>query len=98
MKQFCHVPLQVRLEVDEHVTARNQVEPVKRGILDQIVRGEDAHLPNVLADLVPVVLPDEEPLQALRKDVLRDAFRVARLTSELECLVVDVAREDLYLR
>ena len=98
MKQSRHVALQVRLEVDEHVTARNQVELRERGIPDEIVRRENAHLADILADLIPVVLPDEEPLQPLRSDVLGNAFGVACLTRELECLVVDVAREDLHLR
>ena len=64
-------------------------------VLQDILRGEDDHLPNVLLDAIAVVLFGEEPRQPLRAHVPGDAFRVKPGAGGLDGLVVQVRREDL---
>ena len=58
--------LHVRLEVDQHVAARDQVEPREGRVAEKVLGGEDHRVAQVLGDLVVVSLLDEEPAQAFR--------------------------------
>src|SRR5437867_3644678 len=98
VEQTVHVFLDIGLEVDQQVAAHDEVETGERWVLDQVVDGEETHLPDFLRDLIHMIVPDEESLQALRRDVLGDAFGVAAVARELQRLVVDVPGEDLHPR
>src|SRR5688572_32533372 len=58
--------LRVRLEVDQKVAARDQIELGERRVAQQIVRGEDDALPQRLRDLVAVRLRSEEHTSELQ--------------------------------
>ncbi len=61
------------VEIDQEVAAADQVQARERRIACHVLPREDAQVANVLRDPVLAVLPDEETLQALGRDVL-DAF------------------------
>ena len=98
VEQTVHVLLDIGLEINQQVAAHDEVETGERRVLDQVVDGKETHLADFLRDLVHVIVPDEESLQALRRDVLGDAFGVAAVARELQRLVVDVPGEDLHPR
>ena len=54
-----------RLEIDDQVAATNEVELGERGVLDDVVLGEDDHLPQFLGDLEAVAFAREVLRQAL---------------------------------
>src|SRR5712692_10599036 len=63
--------LQRRTEIDQHVSATDQVELGERGILRDVLPRKNASFANPLVDPVPAVDFPEEVFQALRRDVAR---------------------------
>ena len=61
--------LQVYVQVDEQVTAGDEVQLGEGRVLDDVLQGEDGHLANLLADAVHVVVVGEIALQSLRGNV-----------------------------
>ncbi len=95
VKQRHELRLQIDPQVDEDVSTRDEVERGKRWVLDQAVLRERARVPEFLDDPERPVLPDEEPRQALRRDVLEDVVGVAAVPRRRHELAVDVRGEDL---
>src|SRR3954453_14495798 len=52
VEQGKHAPLDGEVQINEQVTARDQVEPSERGIAREVVAGKDAQITNPLGDLV----------------------------------------------
>ena len=50
MEEGEELVLQIRLEVDEQISARDEIELAERGVLGHILDGEDHGLPDVLLD------------------------------------------------
>ena len=63
-------------QVDQHVAATDQVQLRKRRIVDQVVPGEDAHLAQVLVDLVAAFDLREIAVEAFMGKVRRDVLEV----------------------
>ncbi len=87
--------LQLGLQVDQHVAARQQVEPAERGILDQALRREDAELADFLDQMVLVADHSEIALEVGFGHAGRDAFGIDAATRHAERDLVDVGGEDL---
>ncbi len=90
-------PLKRGLHVNEDVTARDEVEPRERRVFADVVPGEDDELPHLPRDLIALVGPQEEAVQALRRDVELDVERVHGGPGAHEGVLVDVGREYLDL-
>ena len=86
------------VEVDQHVAAADQVHPREGRIAQQVVRGEDDAVAQLLVDAQAGVLLDEEALQPARLDVGRDRQREHAGTRRRHRALVDVGGEDLDLR
>src|SRR5687767_9295273 len=95
VKDLCDLLLDAPLEVDEQVTARNQIEPREGRVTEQVVPREDDQLANFLPDAVSAVFLHEVAPQSLRADVRPDVAGIEAIASLFERLIVQVAREDL---
>ena len=87
MEQRDDVPLDSS-HVDQHVAAGDQVQLRKRRIADQIVPRKDAHLAQVLVDLVAALDLREMAVQAFLGNVRRNVLGVpamARLFDRRPC-------------
>ena len=98
MEDRNHPVLEVGVEVDEEVPARQQVDPREGRVLDQIVRREDAHLPQVLDHAVGVALLHEPPAEPLRRHMFGDRARIAAGPRRAERARVEIGRENLHRR
>ncbi len=87
--------LQPRLEVDEHVAAADQVHAAERRVPGHVMSCEDAGVADRLDHPVAAVHLGEEPLQALRRDVLRDVRQVPSRPRLLQGTLGEVGAEDL---
>src|SRR6266849_7464199 len=66
--------LQTGLEINQQVAATDEVHARERRVSDEILPGEDDHLPQRLDDPVAAFLLDKKASQALRRDILREAL------------------------
>ena len=89
--------LQLGFHVDQQVAAGNKIHARERRILDHIVTGEDQHPAQLLADDVSTFIFAEETGQTLLGDIADDALRIDPGARDLECRLIDVGGEDLYV-
>ena len=87
--------LRFPVEIDQQVAAGNQVHPRKRGILQQIVRGEQHLFPYFTPNAIAAVLLDEEPLQSFFVDIGFDRSGVIARSRGPDCFFAEIARENL---
>ena len=83
------------LEVDEHVSAADQVHAAERRVPGHVVPGEDAHVADGLDHPVSAVHLGEKPLQACWRDVLGDVREVLSRPRLLHGALGEVRAEDL---
>ena len=76
--------LQARLEIDQQIAATDEVHARERRVGDEILPREDHHLAQRLVDAVAAFLLDEEPPQAFRRDILREALGVEAVAGLLQ--------------
>ncbi len=90
-----HAPLELGVEVDEHVAADDEIDARERGPLGEVVLAEHDAGPEPLLDLVTAV---REPQEVLRHALLREARErrggIDALPGLRDRLRVDVRRED----
>ena len=89
------IPLQHGLEIDQKVSAADQVQLSERRILENIVLGKDDHLADVVPDLVLVSLPVEITAQPHHADILDNVVAVDAPGRRGDCVGIQVRREDL---
>ena len=85
---------QHRLEIDHDVAAADQIQLAERRVREDVVGGEHNHPPHFLADLVLIVLLDEELGQTLRGYIVQNIFRVQALAGLLDRAGIDIGRKD----
>src|SRR5215204_3577301 len=90
--------LRFAVERDQEVPARHEVEPRKRWIAEEVVRGEQHAFAQLLRDAVLLALVAKEPVQALLGDVGGDGARVTAVARDGERAFVEVRGEDLHAR
>src|SRR6185437_12213218 len=69
------------LEINEEIAAAHQIHLGKRRIVQNIVLGKDAAVPNGFADAVACVGAIEESAQALRRNIPLNIIRIAAAAS-----------------
>ena len=88
--------LRLRFEVDQNVSATDQVHLGKGGIGEQILSRECDCFAQLFADLPGgVVYPREEAGQPFRRDIRGDALGIDSPAGDVEGLFVDIRRKDL---
>jgi hypothetical protein len=87
--------LHFRCEIDKQVAAAQDIQLGKGWVHDNILRGEDNHVPYGLGNLVTTVHLDEIPAQALRRHIRRDVGRKNRLPGFVNSSTVQVGSKDL---
>ena len=95
VKERQQLLLQLRRQVDQQVAAAQDVELGEGRIHDDVLRGKDHHLADLLADPVAALVLDEEPAQALRRHVRGDVGREDALAGLVDGVPVQVGGEDL---
>ncbi len=89
--------LQTRLKINQQVAATNQVQPREGRVVDEILPGEDDHLPQRLDDAIAAFFLDKKPAQSFRRDILREALGVETVAGFVQHRVVEVSGEHLEL-
>ena len=89
------IPLQDILEIDQEISAADQVQPAEGRILKDIVLGEDDHLADVVIDHIAVALFGKETAQPRDRDILQNAVAVDAARRHVDGIAVQVRREDL---
>src|SRR6266446_1414532 len=97
MQQRDDLLLKRRLQVNEQVAAGDQVEAGKRRVADHAVRREDAHLAQILDQMIATRFVDEEALEPRGRDRLDRVDGIARRARDAHCGFVYVGGEDLHL-
>src|SRR5512140_245072 len=87
--------LGVRSQIDQDVAAADKVQVRERGVFREVVFGENAQLPDILADLIMAVELDEEALQSLLGEVRDGALGVFSRPGAVDGRLEDVRGEDL---
>ena len=87
--------LELRGQVDQEVPADQDVELREGRVHDDVLGGKDRHLADLLAHPVAPLLLDEEPAQALRRNVRGDVGRIDPRPGLVDGVPVQVGGEDL---
>ncbi len=68
--------LQNRSEVDQYVTATDDVDPRKRRVLKKVLSSENTHIPNRFVNSVATFHFDKKAAQPFRRDIDRNTLWV----------------------
>ena len=69
--------LQTGPQIDQNVTAADEIEIRERGVPGEVMLGKNAHLPDGFVDLIAAVHLDKETLQTFRRETLGNVLRVS---------------------
>ena len=89
-----HALLGCRLEVDENIPATDQIDARERGILEEVVLGEDDTLADGSANLVMIAVAGEVFFKQVGWYVGRDGLGINPLPGDLGGATVKVGREE----
>ncbi|MNQ72786.1 hypothetical protein D3C85_874980 [compost metagenome] len=89
--------LQFRAQIDQQIATTDQIQPGKRGVLDQILLGKDQHVADAFMNAIAASIgfQGEKPLQPFRADVGRHAGRINTGACRSNRLTVDISGEHL---
>src|SRR5262249_48494465 len=87
--------LQRVIEVDEHVATADQIEVAEGGVGGHVMPREDAQIAHYLVDLVMPIASEEEPPQALRRNVDLDVVHVDAAAGLLQGGFIEIGGQDL---
>jgi len=97
MKDWPEFLLCLCTQIDEKVSAAEQIQPRERRIAQNVLRCKDDHIPDLFTYAVKFVLFCKEPLQPLQRHICDDVGRVSTLASEVNGVFVYVCCIDLDL-
>ena len=97
MEELKDPPLHLRVEIDQQVSANDEVHIDEGRILDQILGGKDEHLAHVPAEPVQVAVLDKKTLQPLPGDIGGNPFAVGPLSGRFDGAGVQVGGKNLDL-
>jgi len=89
--------LPVAVKMAENMTTRNQVEPRKRRIVQNIVGGEHDEIANFGNHPVVIAVTTEEAIEAFVREIGVDCLRVEPLSRDGQGPLIQVGREDIQL-
>ena len=95
MQDRQHLALQYGSQVDQHVTATDEVQLGERRVLRHVVPGKNAYVTDDLRDLVPAFRSGEEPRQSLRRDMGQRGVRVRAGAGFFDRRFADIGGENL---
>ena len=98
MKEGHELSLRLRREIDEEVTATDDVELGEGRVHNDILGGKDYCLPDFLGNLVAVLGLDEKPVQTLLRYVGGNIGRKRTLSGPVNGLPVQIGGKDLERR
>src|SRR5215813_1884423 len=97
MKDGDDARLKFGAEIDEQVTARNQIDTRKWRILDDAVRRKNAQIANVFIHRITDIVSGEIPFQSLFGDVLQKRFGISSRSRHDQRVLVNVGGKQLHL-
>ena len=95
MKNQQDLRLPLGLQIGEQIPAGDQIHSGERRVFGHVLSSKHAHVTNGLADLIAPVRLNEESLQALRRDLRSDGFRIETETRFFDAPPSDVSGEKL---
>ncbi len=95
MKKRKQLFLNLTLQIDEQVPARDEIEPEKRRVFNQILHGENHLFTNVLADAVGLVLLVKKTLQPLLPYIHRNVGRIQPIPGLDDGPLIDISTKKL---
>ena len=87
--------LQGLTQVNHHVSATEQIHTGKRRVVEDILRGKNAEIPDSLSNLVAAIGFVKKAAQPHRRDVRLDVFLVYGTPGALDRALAQVCAEDL---
>ena len=90
-----HLFLQARLKVDQHIAATDQIQAREGGIADDVLPGKHDGVAKRFDDPEPALFLGKKPPQTLRRDILRETFRIEPVAGLGQVCLVEIGREDL---
>src|SRR5260370_23712403 len=87
--------LQNRPEVDQHVTATDDVDPRKRRILEKIVPSKNTDIADRFVNSIAAFHFDEKASQPIRRNIRPNTLRVDPRTGFLNTSLVEVRAKKL---
>src|SRR6516165_10274472 len=87
--------LQRGTQVNEQVSAANQVQPGEWRVFGQILASENDHFPNRLCDSVTASISGKKPPKPFGRNVQSNVFDVGCLPSPIQCTLAQIGRKDL---
>jgi hypothetical protein len=96
MEELKDPPLYLRVEVDEHVAADDEIHLRERRILEQVLDGKDDLLPQFPPNPGGAPFLEEELLQPVPGDIGRDPLAVSPLPGRFDGMTVEVGGVDLH--
>jgi hypothetical protein len=97
MEQQKNLLLRLGAQIDQEVTAGNQVQARERRIGQHILRREDHDPAQLGYDPIAVLLLSKEAGEPQRQYICGDRFRIASLAGDRNRILVDIGGEDLQL-
>src|SRR5258707_2486056 len=95
MKNGHDPSLHNRPEVDQHVTATDDVDPRKRRILKKVLSSENTDIADRFINSIATFHFNEKASQPLRRDIGRDTLRVGPCAGFLNASLAEVCAEKL---
>src|SRR5437762_13055960 len=95
MKDRHDLFLQDRPEVDQHVTATNDVEPRKRRILKKVLSSEHTHVTDHFVNSIATFHFDKKTSQPFRRDIGLNTLRVDPCAGFLNASLAEVRAKKL---
>ncbi len=87
--------LQYRPEVDQHVTATDDIDPRKGRILKQVLSSENTHITDGFVNSIATFHLEEKASQPFRRDIGRNTVRVDPGAGFLNASLAEVGAKEL---
>src|SRR5688572_28057628 len=96
MEQGQELLLKLAREIDEHVSATDQIQFGKRRIHNQVLRRKDHQFPDMFGNTISGLFLDEIALEALPGDIRRNRRQIETLPGTFDSMFVYIGRKYLY--
>ena len=91
------IPLQHRLEIDQQISAADEVELSERRILEYVVLCKYNHLPQIMPDYIGIPLARKVAGQALHTHIFDNIVAVDSLAGGSDRIGIEICRKYLYI-
>jgi len=90
--------LQSRFQIDQHVSAANEIEMRKGRVMSDILPRKNASFPNGLADQIFPIYFSEVAVEAVRRNIFEKVVWINPRTSGFQRLLADIRAKEFHIR